>query len=93
MTSEQESSDGESQQYTQDDFAIGDTVVDREQSDPDIAVVVNRPPMAAEEWEAYRSDGEVVTVADDNPEYDPTSKVVVVMYPDALEAWGGGVGW
>jgi hypothetical protein len=88
MTPEQNSSNDNSQQYTQADFAIGDTVIDREQGDPDIGVVVNRPPMAAEEWEAYRSDGEVVTVADDNPDYEPTSKVVVVMYPGDIEEWG-----
>jgi len=37
--------------------------------------------MTAENWEAYRVDGEAVTVADDNPDYDPTSKVVVVFFP------------
>ena len=89
MTSAQDETDADQPEYTQDDFAIGDTVVDREQDDPDhVAVVVNRPPMAAEDWEAYRVDGEAVTVAEDNPDYDPTANVVVVIYPEDLDEWG-----
>ena len=88
MTPAQDETDADQSEHTQDDFAIGDTVVDREQDDPDhIAVVVNRPPMAAEDWEAYRVDGEAVTVAGDNPDYDPTANVVVVIYPEDLEEW------
>lgn len=88
MTSNQSDAEPDRPDYTQDDFSLGDTVVDRERDDPDTAIVVNRPPMAAKEWEAYRVDGEVVTVADDNPEYDPSSKVVVVMFPEDLTEWG-----
>jgi hypothetical protein len=89
MTPTQNDPDTDRTEYTQEDFAIGDTVIDREQDDPDhVAVVVNRPPMAAKDWEAYRVDGEAVTVADDNPDYDPTANVVVVIYPEDLEEWG-----
>jgi hypothetical protein len=89
MTPTQDDPDTDRTEYTQEDFAIGDTVVDREQDDSEhVAVVVNRPPMAAEDWEAYRVDGEAVTVADDNPDYDPTANVVVVIYPEDLEEWG-----
>jgi hypothetical protein len=89
MTPTQDDPDIGRTEYTQEDFAIGDAVIDREQEDSEhVAVVVNRPPMAAEDWEAYRVDGEAVTVADDNPDYDPTANVVVVIYPKDLEDWG-----
>jgi hypothetical protein len=66
-------------------FDLGARVLDREDDDPDEAVVVNRPPVAAEEWVAYRAGGEEVTVADDNPGYDPTAEVVVVAFAAELE--------
>jgi len=88
MISNQTDTETDRSEYTQDDFALGDTVVDREQDDPDTAIVVNRPPMAAKDWEAYRVNGEVVTVAEDNPEYDPASNVVVVIFPEDLDDWG-----
>ena len=81
MISNQTDTETDRSEYTQDDFALGDTVVDREQDDPDTAIVVNRPPMAAKDWEAYRVNGEVVTAAEDNPEYDPASNVIVASCP------------
>lgn len=61
--------------------STGDFVVDREDTDPDPAVVVNKPPATAEEWElGYKSEGETVTVADENPEYDSKSEVLVVAF-------------
>ena len=89
MTPPQDDLDTGRTDYTQEDFAIGDTVIDREKDDSEhVAVVVNCPPMAAEDWKAYRVDGEAVTVADDNPDYDSTANVVVVIYPEDLEEWG-----
>jgi len=61
--------------------STGDLVADREDTDPDPAVVVNKPPVAAEEWNvSYTSEGEAVTVADENPEYDPKSEVLIVVF-------------
>jgi len=88
MTPDQVDGDDSSQDRTREDFAIGDTVIDNEQDDPDTAVVVNRPPVAAEDWEAYQVSGEPVTVADHNPDCDPTSKVIVVMFFADLEELG-----
>lgn len=74
----------------QADFAVGDLVVDREDSptERDPAVVVNLPPVAAADWAAYETyDGEQRTVAEDNPEYDADAEVVVVAFRADLEAW------
>mgnify|MGYP006288020159 CR=1 FL=1 len=61
--------------------STGDFVADREDADPDPAVVVNKPPVAAEEWNVgYTSEGDPVTAADENPEYDPKSEVVIVAF-------------
>lgn len=69
-----------------DALGIGTVVVDREDDDPDRGVVVNRPPVAAEEWDTYVDEnGEQVTVADDNPEYDPEAEVVVVVFQTVLD--------
>jgi hypothetical protein len=66
---------------------VGAIVVDAddEPGEQDPAVVVNLPPVAAEEWVAYHDDGEEVTVADDNPEYDASAEVVVVVFREDLE--------
>jgi hypothetical protein len=66
-------------------FDLGDRVLDREDDDPDEAVVVNRPPVAAEEWTVFHENGEEVTVADDNPGYDPKAEVIVVAFAAELE--------
>ena len=63
------------------DYSPGDIVVDREDSDPNLAVVVNRPPVPAEEWNVPVGDeDEEITVADENPEYDPEANVIVVAF-------------
>lgn len=69
---------------------VGALVVDADDpsGDPDVAVVVNRPPVACEDWTAYfdADAGEEVSVAADNPAYDATAEVVVVAFREALEA-------
>jgi hypothetical protein len=68
--------------------AVGAVVVDADDTDPDRdeAVVVNTPPVALDDWVAYRDDdGEDVTVAADNPAYDADSEVVVVAFREDLE--------
>jgi hypothetical protein len=70
-----------------DRFRPGDLVVDVEDGDPDAdeAVVVNLPPVAARDWDAYTTpDGDTVTVADDNPGYSADAPVVVVAFADEL---------
>jgi len=61
-------------------LGVLDIVRDREDDDPNDAVVVNTPPVAAEDWAAR--DG--VSVADDNPEYDPEADVIVVAFRGEL---------
>jgi hypothetical protein len=75
-------------EHTQGDFAIGDVVADREADTDGDPVVVNLPPVACAEWDAYRTDDGAVTVAEDNPAYDAESEVVVVMYDEDLDGWG-----
>jgi hypothetical protein len=75
----------------------GAIVVDADADEPfderERAVVVNTPPVECSEWTVYRSGGEEVTVADDNPAYDSSSEVVVVAFlaelEDAVDDWGG----
>lgn len=67
----------------------GAIVVDADDSDPfderSRAVVVNTPPVACSEWTVYPDEsGDMLTVADTNPVYDPDSEVVVVAYLDDL---------
>jgi hypothetical protein len=65
---------------------VGALVEDADDSDPNPAVVINRPPVALDEWVAYRDDeGEEVSVAGDNPAYDADSEVVVVAFREDLE--------
>jgi hypothetical protein len=68
---------------------VGALVVDADDpsDDPDVAVVVNRPPVACEDWTAYfdAGAGEEVSVAADNPAYDPDAEVVVVAFRADLE--------
>lgn len=69
-------------------LGVLDVVRDREDDDADDdaddAVVVNTPPVTADEWVVHRHDG-VTTVADDNPEYDADAEVVVVAFRDELD--------
>jgi len=65
-------------------YEYGAIVVDADSSvefdERDRAVVVNTPPVDCSDWTVYQEDGEAVTVADDNPVYDPDSGVVVVAF-------------
>ncbi|SEO16948.1 hypothetical protein SAMN05216388_10094 [Halorientalis persicus] len=67
----------------------GVKVVDREDNsqDPDTAVVINSPPATCEEWNAYydEDNDRWVSIAEDNPDYDPESPVVVVAFLPAIE--------
>jgi len=64
----------------------GAVVVDVEDHDADRAVVINTPPATAEDWGVYyNDDGEEVTVADMNPDYDPEEEVIVVAFEEDLD--------
>ena len=57
----------------------GDVVQDREDDDPDPAIVVNTPGAPANEWDVPRLGK---TVAEDNPEYPPDAEIVTVVYEE-----------
>jgi hypothetical protein len=61
-------------------FDIGEPVVDREQDDPNTAIIVNCPPKTATDWIAYRE----TTVAEDNPDYPDDALIAVAVYRDEL---------
>ena len=60
----------------------GDVVYDREDDDPDPAIVVNTPGAPANEWDVPRFGK---TVAEDNPEYPPDAEIVTVVYEENLD--------
>jgi len=66
----------------------GTRVLDREDGDPDEAVVVHQPEeKTIADWE-YEVDGETYTTAESNPEYDPDEQLVVIAFLDQLtEEW------
>lgn len=64
----------------------GAIVEDVEDTDPNPAVVINTPPVPLDEWTAYQNeDGEEVTVAETNPDYNAEAEVVVVAFQDDLD--------
>lgn len=63
------------------DFEIGQRVVDREDENPNIALVVNTPPIPADDWEVY---GGPTTVADDNPDYPDDDPIVNTVFEEEL---------
>jgi hypothetical protein len=63
----------------------GDRVRDRDDPDPNDAIVVNRPPQTASEWEIEARD---CTLADDNPDYPEQAAVIVVCFVDDLVEYG-----
>jgi hypothetical protein len=63
----------------------GDRVHDHDDADPNDAIVVNRPPLTASEWDVESRD---CTLADDNPDYPDEAAVVVVCFLDDLLEYG-----
>jgi hypothetical protein len=63
----------------------GDRVHDRDDDDPNDAIVVNRPPLTASEWDVESRN---CTLADDNPDYPEEAAVVVVCFVDDLRDYG-----
>ncbi|QKG91614.1 HNH endonuclease [Halorubrum salinarum] len=75
---------------TTDNFKIGMKVRDREADDSKNFVVVNLPPIPAQDYIVYHGSQTEISVAEDNPQYDQFASVVIVVdektlteeYPD-----------
>lgn len=67
---------------------LGDSVIDRDDDDPNEAIVVWQPDdKTITDWE-YETDDNTVTTAEANPGYSADDQLVVVAYRDALDdAW------
>jgi hypothetical protein len=63
----------------------GDRVHDRDDPDPNDAIVMTLPPVTASEWDVESRD---CTLADDNPDYPDDAGVVVVCFVDDLVEYG-----
>lgn len=64
------------------DFQTGDIVIDRDDNQPSPAVIVNLPPIKAEDWDVNSTGN---TVAEDNPEYDPTEQIAIIIFRSTLQ--------
>jgi ParB family chromosome partitioning protein len=65
-----------------EDLDQGDLVIDRNDENPDVAVVINTPPVEAREWNIESRD---ITLAKDNPDYPEDSQVINIIYREELE--------
>jgi hypothetical protein len=64
----------------------GDPVLDTEDSDPSNGIVILRPDATIAEW-TIDIDGEEVTIAETNPEYDPDDPVTIVAFERILDEY------
>lgn len=64
-----------------DTLQPGDLVHDRDDSDPDDAIVVHIPGVTANEWEV---ENRGCTLADDNPDYPEGTDTIVVVFVSNL---------
>lgn len=63
------------------EFAAGEVVHDRDDEEPNGAVVVNVPPIPASEWDVTALDK---TLAEANPAYPEDAQTVIVVFREAL---------
>jgi hypothetical protein len=70
---------------TSETIRPGDRVHDREDADPNDAIVMTLPPLTASEWEVESRD---CTLAEDNPDYPDDAAVAVVCFLDDLLEYG-----
>lgn len=70
-------------------YKPGDYVIDRDDDDPDLAVVVHTLNESISERTVTDSDGEQRTVAADNPEYNEAEDAVVIAFVESglAEHW------
>ncbi|MDS0476929.1 hypothetical protein [Natrinema sp. 1APR25-10V2] len=64
-------------------LAPGQRVIDRDDDDPDLAVVVHCPDATIEETSVTGADSAERTVAADNPAYDATESAVIVAFVES----------
>jgi hypothetical protein len=60
----------------------GDVVLDRDDDDPDPAMVANAPDIPAEDWTIPWLEK---TIAEDNPDYPADAPIALVVYVNQLE--------
>ena len=70
--------DVDTQEYA---FAAGEVVRDRDDDDPNDAIVVNVPPIPASEWDVTALDQ---TLAEANPDYPADAQTVIVVFREVL---------
>jgi hypothetical protein len=67
------------------EISLGDSVIDQEDDDPNEAIVVWRPEdRTITDWEYEKESGEILTTAEENPEYSEDEQLVVVAYRNVL---------
>ncbi len=83
MKQETQKSHHRAEHEHQNDLSFGDIVTDTESPDSGAegeahtAVVVNTPPVTAEEWDVFDRG---MTVAEDNPQYSSDSPIAIVVF-------------
>lgn len=63
------------------DFAAGEVVHDRDDEEPNDAIVVNVPPVPASEWDVRALEQ---TLAEANPDYPEDAQTVIVVFDETL---------
>lgn len=63
-------------------LALGDSVIDREDSNPDTGVVLALLDVPINDWNVYGNE----TVADQNPRYNPRKPVAIVAFESHLDS-------
>lgn len=61
---------------------VGDVVHDREDDDPDDAVIVNTPPLPASDWTITPLDS---SLAEENPDYPDDARTIIVLYESDVD--------
>jgi hypothetical protein len=64
-------------------FDIGEQVFDREDDDPDTAVVTTTPEIPAEDWDIPHLER---TVAEDNPDYPNDAPITFVLFENQIDS-------
>lgn len=71
-------------------LSVGDRVIDTEDDDPNVGIVIARPPeQTIEDWEFSTSNGPMTT-ADTNPEYPADTQLVIVSFLSDLNGYWEG---
>jgi hypothetical protein len=68
-------------EHEEHDFAAGEVVHDRDNKEPNDAVVVNVPPIPASGWDVRALEQ---TLAEANPDYPEDAQTVIVVFDETL---------